>query len=67
LQKAFWYCDTDVHRHIHRFKQYTDPHLQQQLAKVMVNPEQDPNQRIIIRGFEEEAPWLLLAPAGCIC
>lgn len=41
------YCDTDVHRHAHRFEHITGPELQQQLSEVTGNPEHDPHRRTI--------------------
>ena len=41
------YCDTEVHRHAHRFEHVTGPELQQQLSEVTGNPEHDPHRRSI--------------------
>lgn len=47
LCNVMGYCDTDVHRHAHRFEHFTDPKLQEELSHVTGNPDQDPHHRKI--------------------
>jgi manganese/zinc/iron transport system permease protein len=47
LCNVMGYCETDVHRHAHRFEHFTDPKLQKKLREVAGNPERDPHDRKI--------------------